>query len=359
LLSKYANKRIKLSFEYITNMKKINKYLVALCLSALTGLFFTFSADAQRGGRGGFGGGFHGGGSFSGRSFGGGSFSGRGGFGGGGNFGGGHQGYSVRPNFGNRGGGFTGPRGNYGFRGNMGRSYGFVAPGSRYRSNSFFSGRSYFRGGVRGYYGRPSGLYYNYRGYYNRYYYPRIGFSIGVLPYGYYPFSYGPYQYFYSDGYYYQQYNNQYTVVEPPVGAEIDRLPEGAESIVIDGQQYYELNGVYYLPVTRPNGALVYRIAGKDGELQTDQGDGGQYEAPQQYPQAPQGNQQAPQMGAPADYPLVGDIIDELPSDSRKVTLNGEKYYVTPDGIYLKEQRDANGKKVYVVASVPTDQEQQ
>ncbi|WP_158828681.1 DUF6515 family protein [Mucilaginibacter lacusdianchii] len=355
-------------------MKKISKYLVALGLSALTVLFFTFSAEAQRGGRG--GGGFHGGGGFGGggRSGGfGGGFSGRsggfsnrsGGFSNRGNFGGGRQSYSVRPGFGGRGGVGVAPRGNFSYRGNMGRSYGFVAPGSRYRMgrNSFFYGRPYFRGGFRGYYGRPSGLYYNYRGYYNRYYYPRLGFSLGVLPYGYFGFNYGPYQYYYSDGYYYQQNNNQYTVVEPPVGAEIDRLPEGVESIVIDGQQYYELNGVYYLPVTRPNGAIVYRIAGKDGELDTNQGEYDEQYIPdpqQQYPQAPQSNNRQPQqMGNPSDYPLVGDVIDELPSDSRKVTLNGEKYYVTPDGIYLKEQRDAKGKKIYVVSSVPTDQEQQ
>ncbi|MBS7564369.1 hypothetical protein KHS38_08115 [Mucilaginibacter sp. Bleaf8] len=350
-------------------MKRFNKYALALALSVMTGLLFSGTVDAQR--RGGGGGGFGGGGMRGGGSFGGGSAMRSGGFGGGsrggssfggsrgGSFGGAFRGNAgssyqggrgaFRGNFGN---GYSNrfgaaPRGSYGYRGIPGqanRIYRYPGAGSRfgYAQRSYFYGRPYYRGGVRGYYGRPyGGLYYNYRGFYNRYYYPRIGFSLGVLPYGYYPFYYGPNQYFYSDGYYYQQNNNQYTVVEPPVGAEIDRLPEGAESIVINGQQYYELNGVYYEPITRNNGSLVYRIAGKDGELETDQA--GQ-------------DGQAPQVGtSQGDYPLVGDVIDELPSDSRKITLNGEKFYVTPDGIYLKEQRNQEGKKVYVVAIVPSN----
>lgn len=336
----------------INNMKTFNKYALTLTFSVLAGLLFSGTVDAQRrGGGGGFGGGSRGGG------FGGGSAMRSGGFGGGSrggsSFGGGFRGnnggsfQSGRGSFGN---GFgnrmsVAPRGNYAYRGGVpgqaNRVYGYRGGGSRYgyAQRSYFYGRPYYRGGVRGYYGRPyGGLYYNYRGFYNRYYYPRIGFSIGVLPYGYYPFYWGANQYYYSDGYYYQQYNNQYTVVEPPVGAEIDRLPEGAESIVINGQQYYELNGVYYEPITRNNGNLVYRIAGKDGELETDQAG------------------QAPQVGtSQGDYPLVGDVIDQLPDHSRKITLNGEKYYVTPDGIYLKEQRNQDGKKVYVVASVPSN----
>jgi len=44
----------------------------------------------------------------------------------------------------------------------------------------------------------------------------------------------------YSDGLYYQQTNDQYTVVEPPVGAEIKSLPKDAQSIMINGEQYYE-----------------------------------------------------------------------------------------------------------------------
>jgi hypothetical protein len=363
-------------------MKTFNKILVSLGFIALTGLTLTFNADAQRrGGGGGFGGGSRGG--FSGGSRGGfgggGGFSGRqgGGFGGGGFQGRSNGGFSQRggndSRFSQRGGGQRqsfgnrpsyGVRPNGGFqqrgysRGNFGQSRGAysyrgngVRPGfygrGGYRGGlrgSYFGGRGYYRGGIRGYYGGAgyNGFYHNYRGYYNQFYYPRLGFSIGVLPYGYYPFSWGGNPYFYSNGYYYQQFNNQYTVVEPPVGAEINQLPSDAEQITIDGQEYYESNGVYYLPITKANGRLVYRVAGKDGELNTEAGSN---------------NNQV--MGDDAtNYPQVGDVIDELPEDSRKVTVNGDKYFVTPDGVYLHEQRDSNGKKIYVVTGIPGDDQE-
>jgi hypothetical protein len=179
---------------------------------------------------------------------------------------------------------------------------------------------------------RPSGLYYNYRGYYGSYYTPRLGFSINVLPYGYYPFYYGPSQYFYSEGLFYQYDNNQYTVVEPPIGAAIATLPEKAQSIVINGQQYYELNGVYYQPITKDDGTVVYQVAGKDGELNTDTNNNVQQSLPQ-----------------------VGDISDVLPDEYRVIKLNGQKYYVTNDGYYFQDAVDSKGNKVYKIIGVPDE----
>lgn len=180
----------------------------------------------------------------------------------------------------------------------------------------------------------PSGFYYRNQGYYRTYYTPRIGFSLSILPRGYYPFYYGPYQYYYSEGLYYRQMDdNSYTVVEPPVGATITRLPANAQSIVINGMQYYELNGVYYQPVTRDDGALVYQIAGKDGELNVD--DGG---------------------GAPEDLPQVGDMVDSLPQGCRIIRLNGQKYYESQEGYYFQDAVDTNGDKVFIIVGTPEDQ---
>src|SRR6185369_17951514 len=89
--------------------------------------------------------------------------------------------------------------------------------------------------------------------------------------YGYYPFYWGDLQFYYSNGYFYQYNNNQYTVVEPPVGAAVNSLPSGAESIIINGAQYYELNGVYYQPITKDDGTTAYQVVGKDGQLETDE----------------------------------------------------------------------------------------
>lgn len=193
----------------------------------------------------------------------------------------------------------------------------------------------YGRGAV-GYFGNHGYYHYN-RGYYGSYYLPRLGFSCAVLPYGYYPFYYGDFQYYYSDGLYYQFDNNQYTVVEPPIGAEITQLPENAQSIVINGQQYYELNGVYYQPVTKDDGSIVYMIAGKDGVLNTSNvGD-------DQQPQGPQ----------------IGDIVLQLPPDCRKIKVSGQKMYVSPDGVYYQQQTDANGNVTYKIVGLPSDEPDQ
>jgi hypothetical protein len=178
---------------------------------------------------------------------------------------------------------------------------------------------------------RPRGIYYTNRGYYKTYYAPRIGFRINVLPGSYYQFDYDSYQYYYSDGLYYQFDNNEYSVVEPPVGAAITTLPPKAQSIVINGVQYYEANGVYYQPITKDDGTVVYEIAGKDGELNTQEFD-----------------QDTP--------PQVGEMVETLPQDCKTLKLNGKKYYVTADGYYFQDATDPNGNKVYKIVGVPNDE---
>lgn len=217
-----------------------------------------------------------------------------------------------------RGGSVNGNRPGYNYPGRNGNR--------PYRS---YPGLGYGRNHITA---RPNGIYYNNRGYYRSYYAPRLGFSIGVLPFGYYPFYYGPSQYFYSDGLYYQQENNQYTVVEPPVGAEINTLPEKAQSITINGIQYYESNGVYYQPITKDDGTVAYQIAGKDGELNTDQGNAAD-EAP----------------------PQIGDLVDTLPPNSRTIKINGQKYYVSEDGYYYQDAKDGDNK-VYKIVGTPSDE---
>jgi hypothetical protein len=183
--------------------------------------------------------------------------------------------------------------------------------------------------------GRPYGGYYNSHGYYNSFYAPHLGFRLNVLPYGYYPFYFGPSQYFYSDGLYYQYLNNQYAVVEPPVGAAINTLPDNAQSIVINGVQYYELNGVYYQPITKDDGSVVYQVAGKDGELNTD------------------GGTDIPVAVAP---PKIGDIVTSLPEGTRTIKINGQKLYVSPDDYYYQDAKDNNNNNVYKIVGTPSDE---
>jgi len=354
-------------------MKRVFKYFTLTGLGAMLCLFLAIPANAQRGGHGGGGGGSHGGG--------GGGFHGGGGgggfHGGGGGFSGGRSAAAPQRSFSApQQRSFSAPqqqrsfnsqpqRGAQSFQNsrptvgnnarnyaNTGRGYAGVAG----RSNIGISGRVNVGGRVggrvyagnygRGYSGAfagSRGFYYN-RGLYRSSYFPRLGFRIGYLPYGYYPFWWGDYQFYYSNGYFYNYDNGQYAVVEPPVGAAINSLPSGAQPITINGQQYYELNGVYYLPITKDDGSIAYQVAGKDGQLDTNDG----------YGQVDQGNDNTDAI-PPGTHPVarIGDLIQQLPQDTRKVRINGETMFVTPDDVYLKQTTDSNGNKVYTVVGTP------
>jgi hypothetical protein len=369
-------------------MKISYKLLVGMAFNVLLCLFLVSSVSAQRGGGGRPSGGGGGGGGYSGG--GGGGYSGGGG---GGPSGGGYTssrpsynggspaGGSSRPSY---NGGTYGasrpsvnsdgtinqgtrmvapPRASWGARNsaiapNGGRAYangnsynsrGYssrpttpgVTTGTRTGANGYPNGSNghyydrtngMYHGGNYGYWGGNGYCYYN-RGYYNSYYYPYLGYSYGYLPYGYYPFYWGNYQYFYSAGLFYTYANDQYTVVEPPIGAEINSLPSDAQSIVINGLQYYESNGVYYEPITKDDGTTSYQVAGKDGELNT--AVGGQ--------------------GSVQQAPKIGDVVNSLPSDCRIIKINGERLYESPEGVYYKEVIDANNKKTFKVVGLPAD----
>ena len=345
-------------------------------LSGLLCLFLAVPADAQRGGghsggggsRGGGGGGSH----FSGGGGGGRSFSGGGGrsFSGGsrpsGGFSAGRSTNSFRtPNAISgssalRGSAHAYNGGSRSFsRSNIGGNYRGSIRGGYTRNGHYYAGgyggRTYGYGRGYGYGYRYSpwyshrGFYYN-RGFYGSLYYPRLGFSLGVLPYGYYPFFWGDAQFYYSGGYFYQYNNDQYTVVEPPIGAAINTLPSNAQAITINGQQYYESNGVYYLPVTKDDGSLVYQVAGKDGQLDTtatDQDNGGYDNGGGNPP--PSNNQPAVAM------PEIGDLFYSLPADTRKIRIGGQLYYVSPDDFYYQATVDQQGAKAYKVVGTPDD----
>jgi hypothetical protein len=181
-----------------------------------------------------------------------------------------------------------------------------AAVGYRGRTGSYL-------GGTTGYH---SGAFYRTGlGYYG---YPHLGFYLGVLPFGYYPFYWGSSLYYYYGGVFYSPYDNGgYQVTEPPVGAGVPTLPDDAQPIKIDGVQYYELDGVYYKETVDDKGKKIYVVAGKDGVLNT----GDEFTDP----------------NAAVTAPQVGDVVNQLPDDCRKVTLNGKKYYVSPNNIYYEK----------------------
>ncbi|MDR3695518.1 DUF6515 family protein [Mucilaginibacter sp.] len=194
---------------------------------------------------------------------------------------------------------------------------------------AYRAGRGYFAGA--GYHGgafyRPGFGYYGY---------PHLGFYCGILPFGYYPFYWGADLYYYNDGIFYTPYDNGgYQVTAPPIGAGVPNLPRNANPIRIDGVQYYESDGVYYRESVDDKGKKIYVVAGRDGVLNT--GD----------------NVTDP--NATVAAPKIGDMVNQLPDDCRKVNLNGKKYFISPDGIYYEKVTDPEGNVAYRIASLPSD----
>ena len=217
--------------------------------------------------------------------------------------------------------------------GGGGASYhnvGSVGSHTAFSSHATYSGvhgvSSYTRGGF-------------YRSGYGYYGYPQLGFYYGFLPFGYYPFYWGDDLYYYNAGIFYTPYDGGgYTVTTPPVGAAVPTIPEGAKAIKINGEQFYELNGVYYKAVVNDAGKTMYQVAGRDGVLNTADNGG---------------------MGPDDSAPKVGDIVNELPDGCHRISLNGKKYFVSPNGIYYQVFVDQDGNVGYKIASLPTEDDQQ
>ena len=175
---------------------------------------------------------------------------------------------------------------------------------------------------------------YHYRPGFGYYGYPSVGFRFGLLPFGYYPFYFGADLYYFYGGAFYRPYDGGgYEVTVPPLGAVVPALPKGAQSIVINGVQYYEFSGVYYTETVDDQGKKTCVVAGRDGVLNTEAG-------------VEDGNTQV--------APQVGDIVSQLPPNCRKITLNGKKYFVSAEEIYYEEFKDSHNNVGYRIASIPT-----
>ena len=190
--------------------------------------------------------------------------------------------------------------------------------------------------------GRPfyyaNGLYYaNYGNYYGLVA-PPFGLTLGLLPRGYWGLNFGGFPYYYYCGVCYRSTNDhQYQVVEAPIGAEVPNLPNDAKPIVINEQKLYEYLGTYYKEVIDVNGKRRYIVQGRDGVVNTDNMNDVTVE-----------NNNSTSTGT--NYkPSIGDIVLQLPNQTKTIVINGKKLYVTPENIYYEEYYDENVLKYKVV----------
>jgi hypothetical protein len=190
--------------------------------------------------------------------------------------------------------------------------------------------------------GRPfyytNGLYYTNYGNYYGLVAPPFGLTLGLLPRGYWGLNFGGFPYYYYSGVFYRSTNdNQYQVVEAPIGAEIPNLPNDAKPIVINEQKLYEYLGTYYKEVIDVNGKRRYIVQGRDGVLNTDNMNDVTVE-----------NNNSNFTGTKYK-PSIGDIVLQLPNQTKTVVINGKKLYVTPENIYYEEYYDENVLKYKVI----------
>lgn len=194
------------------------------------------------------------------------------------------------------------------------RPYSYV--GQRYttfyrpRFNAPYHGINYYYSG--GFFYRP------YDSYFQVVLSP-IGIRVYALPFGYRRYYIGANPYYYYGGTYYRNYGTYYEVVDAPLGSILPELPTGAKAVVINDQKYYELNGTYYNETTRNGNETWYTVVGKNGVLNT-----------------------ASEAFKEEDTPNVGDIVTDLPDDCKTVVLNNQKYYVVNDTYYQEQIADNN-----------------
>lgn len=118
----------------------------------------------------------------------------------------------------------------------------------------------------------------NYHGYHPYAYHPYHPFNWGphwhpfgfFLPYlsvNAFRFYLGSQWYYYDDGCYYLPYQGGYSVVPPPIGAVVNYLPDGYETLMVGNQTYYYFAGAFYVyngqnyqVVPAPLGAIIYQL---------------------------------------------------------------------------------------------------
>ncbi len=77
-------------------------------------------------------------------------------------------------------------------------------------------------------------------------YYPRRGFAVDRLPFGYRAVPFRGVRYFFSGGVWYRPFGPRFVVVTPPLGLAISVLPPFYTTLWVGGVPYYYANDVYY-----------------------------------------------------------------------------------------------------------------
>ncbi|MEM9024288.1 MAG: DUF6515 family protein, partial [Bacteroidota bacterium] len=90
-----------------------------------------------------------------------------------------------------------------------------------------------------------------------------IGLRVAVLPVGYQRLVVRQRTVYYYYGTYYAAQGDQYAVIDAPEGATVNALPEGYNTVEHAGEEFLELDDVYYRPVQDDAGETAYQVVPK------------------------------------------------------------------------------------------------
>jgi hypothetical protein len=133
-----------------------------------------------------------------------------------------------------------------------------------------------------------------------------LGFFLSSLAADAFYFSLANQGYYYDDGVYYEPYNGGYTAVAAPMGAVVNSLPDGYETVQLGDGNYYYYGGTFY--VDGPNGG--YQV-----------------------------------VAAP-----VGAVVSQIPDGAVDQQINGQDYLVYNNTYY--QPVSADGQDAYQVVQV-------
>jgi hypothetical protein len=86
--------------------------------------------------------------------------------------------------------------------------------------------------------------------FHHNHYYPRVGYSVTVLPAGHIALTFRGSPFFFHSGVWYRRSGPRFVVVRPPVGIVVPILPPGYSTVVAAGVPYYYADDVYYEQAT-------------------------------------------------------------------------------------------------------------
>lgn len=187
-----------------------------------------------------------------------------------------------------------------------------------------------------------------------------VGYETDALPEGAETVQVDGATYYYADWSFYQEASGGgYVVVEPPEGAEVSAIPEEAVEHDEGEVTLYQFDTMYFTKDTNDAGAEVYRVepAPPEEEIEEIPADAVSFVADNETYYYVNFNlyvefEENGQTGYVNGEPEIGAQLDELPEGVETIEEDGRTYYQF-DMVFFEEVEDESGDGFYEVVDSP------